>query len=105
MGRVERLFGDRVRKSDKMFCPHHLGGGMGLLASAHLPAKVRGDGLFEVDSNGDLLRARFCGPVVNISHGNSGRRSRSRHRAGSAVDRNAPDSLIRQEALHGWSRL
>jgi D-galactarolactone cycloisomerase len=33
-----------ILKSDKMFCPHYLGGGMGLLASAHLLAGMRGDG-------------------------------------------------------------
>jgi D-galactarolactone cycloisomerase len=58
-----------ILKSDKMFCPHYLGGGMGLLASAHLLAGMRGDDLLEVDSNDNLLRDRFCGPVVNISDG------------------------------------
>jgi D-galactarolactone cycloisomerase len=31
--------------------------------------EVRGDGLLEADSNDNLLRGRFCGPVVNISDG------------------------------------
>jgi D-galactarolactone cycloisomerase len=30
---------------------------------------VRGDGLLAVDSNDNLLRDRFCGPVVHISDG------------------------------------
>jgi L-alanine-DL-glutamate epimerase-like enolase superfamily enzyme len=30
---------------------------------------ARGGGLLEVDSNGNLPRARFCGPVANISDG------------------------------------
>jgi L-alanine-DL-glutamate epimerase-like enolase superfamily enzyme len=58
-----------ILESDKMFCPHDLGGGIGLLASAHLLAGVGGDGLLEVDSNDNPLRDRFCGPVINISDG------------------------------------
>jgi len=38
------------------FCPHWLGGGVGLLASAHLLAAVGGDGMVEVDSNLNPLR-------------------------------------------------
>jgi hypothetical protein len=48
---------------------HATSGGMGLLATAHLTAGVRGDGLLEVDSNDNLLRDRFCGSVANISDG------------------------------------
>jgi hypothetical protein len=50
-------------RSGKTFCPHYLGGGIGLLASAHLLAGVVGDGLLKVDSNDNPLRERFCGPV------------------------------------------
>jgi L-alanine-DL-glutamate epimerase-like enolase superfamily enzyme len=56
-------------KSGKTFCPHYLGGGIGLLASAHLLAGVGGDGLLEVDSNDNPLRDRFCGPVVDVRDG------------------------------------
>jgi len=39
------------------FCPHWLGGGVGLLASAHLLAAVGGeDGMVEVDANSNPLR-------------------------------------------------
>ena len=58
-----------IMKSGKMFCPHYLGGGIGLLASAHLLAGVGGDGLLEVDSNDNPLRDRFCGPVIDIRDG------------------------------------
>jgi D-galactarolactone cycloisomerase len=58
-----------VLKSGKIFCPHYLGGGIGLLASAHLLAGVGGDGLLEVDSNDNPLRDLFCGPVNTISNG------------------------------------
>src|SRR5690606_12087963 len=33
----------------RRYCPHFLGGGIGLIASAHLLAAVGGDGLLEVD--------------------------------------------------------
>ena len=58
-----------ILKSGKMFCPHYLGGGIGLLASAHLLAGVGGNGLLEVDSNDNPLRDRFCGPVIDIRDG------------------------------------
>lgn len=58
-----------ILKSGKMFCPHYLGGGIGLLASAHLLAGVGGDGLLEVDSNDNPLRDRFCGTVIDIRDG------------------------------------
>jgi D-galactarolactone cycloisomerase len=58
-----------IVRSGKMFCPHYLGGGIGLLASAHLLAGVGGDGLLEVDSNDNPLRDRFCGPLLHISDG------------------------------------
>ena len=58
-----------ILRSGKMFCPHYLGGGIGLLASAHLLAGVGGDGLLEVDSNDNPLRDLFCGPVIHIADG------------------------------------
>ncbi|HYS87366.1 MAG TPA: mandelate racemase/muconate lactonizing enzyme family protein [Bradyrhizobium sp.] len=58
-----------ILTSGKIFCPHYLGGGIGLLASAHLLAGVGGDGLLEVDANDNPLRDRFCGPVADIRDG------------------------------------
>jgi len=58
-----------IMRSGKIFCPHYLGGGVGLLASAHLLAGVGGDGLLEVDSNDNPLRDLFCGPVIDIRDG------------------------------------
>lgn len=58
-----------ILKSGKTFCPHYLGGGIGLLASAHLLAGVGGNGLLEVNSNDNPLRDRFCGPVANVKDG------------------------------------
>ncbi|HUN95174.1 MAG TPA: mandelate racemase/muconate lactonizing enzyme family protein [Bradyrhizobium sp.] len=58
-----------ILKSGKIFCPHYLGGGIGLLASAHLLAGIGGSGLLEVDSNDNPLRDRFCGPVASVKDG------------------------------------
>lgn len=60
---------NEIIKSGKTFCPHYLGGGIGLLASAHLLAGAGGDGWLEVDINDNPLRDRFCGPVLNLSDG------------------------------------
>lgn len=57
------------RAAGKTFCPHYLGGGIGLLASAHLLAGVGGDGLLEVDSNDNPLRDELCGPVAHVVNG------------------------------------
>ena len=46
----------KVIKSGKRYCPHYLGGGVGLAASAHLLAAISGDGMLEIDSNENSLR-------------------------------------------------
>jgi L-alanine-DL-glutamate epimerase-like enolase superfamily enzyme len=58
-----------VLASKRHYCPHFLGGGIGLLASAHLLAGSRGGGLLEVDSNDNPLREDFCGAVAGIKEG------------------------------------
>ena len=58
-----------IRTAGKMFCPHYLGGGIGLLASAHLLAGIGGDGFLEIDSNDNPLRDQFCGQVADVSAG------------------------------------
>lgn len=45
-----------VISAGKTYCPHFLGGGVGLLASAHLLAALGGDGALEVDANANPLR-------------------------------------------------
>ncbi|CZF82990.1 mandelate racemase/muconate lactonizing enzyme family protein [Grimontia marina] len=45
-----------VRQEGLMYCPHFLGGGIGLMASAHLLAAVGGEGMLEVDVNTNPLR-------------------------------------------------
>ena len=42
-----------------VFCPHWLGGGVGLVASLHLLAAVGGPGVLEVDANPNSLRDVF----------------------------------------------
>ena len=57
-----------VAASNRVYCPHYLGGGIGLLASAHLLAACNG-GFLEVDSNDNPLRENFCGMVAAIKDG------------------------------------
>lgn len=45
-----------ARDAGLTYCPHWLGGGVGLLASAHLLAAVGGNGMLEVDANTNPLR-------------------------------------------------
>lgn len=58
-----------ILEAGKTFCPHYLGGGIGLLASAHLLAGVGGDGWLEVDANDNPLRDLLCGPILNVRDG------------------------------------
>ncbi|MDF1775513.1 MAG: mandelate racemase/muconate lactonizing enzyme family protein [Rhizobiaceae bacterium] len=50
--------------ADKLYCPHYLGGGIGLAASAHLLAAVGGDGLLEIDANENVLRTELFPAMV-----------------------------------------
>ncbi len=51
------------------YCPHYLGGGIGLIASAHLLAAVGGDGMLEVDINTNPLREKLAEPFPNNTDG------------------------------------
>lgn len=53
----------------RMFCPHWLGGGIGLLASMHLKAAVGGPGYVEVDSNPNPLRELLATPYPAVNEG------------------------------------
>jgi L-alanine-DL-glutamate epimerase-like enolase superfamily enzyme len=59
----------RVLAARLRYCPHWLGGGIGLLASAHLLAAVGGDGMLEVDANDNPLRTLTCGPLRAVQDG------------------------------------
>lgn len=58
-----------VLKAGLRYCPHYLGGGIGLLASAHLLAAVGGDGLLEVDCNPNPLRELLARPFPAVREG------------------------------------
>ena len=54
----------RIRTAGRQYCPHYLGGGIGLVASAHLLAAAGGDGLLEVDVLPNPLRDIVAIPPV-----------------------------------------
>ncbi|MGR3758222.1 MAG: mandelate racemase/muconate lactonizing enzyme family protein [Tranquillimonas sp.] len=53
----------------RVYCPHFLGGGVGLAASAHLLAAAGGPGLLEVDVNPNPLRDAFDAVRDRVSAG------------------------------------
>ena len=53
----------------RRYCPHFLGGGLGLIASAELLAATGGDGKLEVDVNPNPLRSAFFEGVEPVSAG------------------------------------
>jgi L-alanine-DL-glutamate epimerase-like enolase superfamily enzyme len=55
--------------SGRAYCPHFLAGGIGQLASLHLLAAVRGNGLLEIDANPNPLRSVLIDPVLHIKDG------------------------------------
>lgn len=61
--------GRQVREGGMRFCPHWLGGGIGLIASLHLKAAVGGAGYVEVDSNDNPLREGLGRPFPTVSEG------------------------------------
>lgn len=52
-----------------VYCPHFLGGGIGLTASAHLLAAVGGGGLLEVDSSENPLLPILSGQGLALENG------------------------------------
>jgi L-alanine-DL-glutamate epimerase-like enolase superfamily enzyme len=55
---------DWARAAGLHYCPHYLGGGIGLLASAHMLAAHGGEGMLEVDANPNPLRTELA-PVFS----------------------------------------
>ena len=51
------------------YCPHFLGGGIGLLASAHVLAAAGGGGLLEIDANPNPLRTELMGRLASVQEG------------------------------------
>ena len=61
---------ERILAADLRWCPHYLGAGIGLLASAHLlAARGRSDGWLEVDANENPLRTLLCPPLATLAAG------------------------------------
>ena len=54
----------RARAAGLAYCPHYLGGGIGLMASAHLLAAF-GGGQLEVDTNENPLRSEVAAPLLD----------------------------------------
>ncbi|RIX76243.1 mandelate racemase/muconate lactonizing enzyme family protein [Acidovorax cavernicola] len=59
----------RAQAAGLRYCPHYLGAGVGLLASAHLLAAAGGDGMLEVDANPNPLRTALSPPLQRIEDG------------------------------------
>jgi len=59
----------RTRAAGLRYCPHYLGGGLGLLASAHLLAAAGGNGLLEIDANENPLRSALSPGLSRIDDG------------------------------------
>jgi L-alanine-DL-glutamate epimerase-like enolase superfamily enzyme len=53
----------------RLFCPHWLGGGIGLMASIQLKAAAGGPGYVEVDSNPNPLRTLLATPMPGLKDG------------------------------------
>ncbi len=51
------------------YCPHFLGSGVGLAASAHLLAAAGGDGLLEIDVNPNPLRSELVKGWLDVESG------------------------------------
>ncbi len=53
----------------KSYCPHFLGGAIGLVHSLHLLAAVRGPGMLEVDFNANPLREALLDRLLDVTDG------------------------------------
>jgi L-alanine-DL-glutamate epimerase-like enolase superfamily enzyme len=58
-----------ILKAGLRFCPHYLGAGIGLLASAHLLAASNNNDILEVDANTNPLRSLTCLPLNDLNNG------------------------------------
>lgn len=61
---------ERIAVAGLRWCPHYLGAGIGLLASAHLVAARGGPAtLLEIDANDNPLRTLLCPPLGSLRAG------------------------------------
>jgi D-galactarolactone cycloisomerase len=59
----------RALQAGLRYCPHFLGGGVGLLASAHVLAAAGGDGMLEIDANPNPLRSALTPQLASPAQG------------------------------------
>jgi L-alanine-DL-glutamate epimerase-like enolase superfamily enzyme len=59
----------QIRQHGLRYCPHYLGAGIGLMASAHVLAAAGGDGMLEVDANDNALRSLLAPPLAQMQDG------------------------------------
>lgn len=59
----------RIAAAGLRYCPHYLGGGIGLLASGHLLAAAGGEGMLEIDANPNPLRSSLAGALATVEDG------------------------------------
>ncbi len=59
----------QIRQHGLRYCPHYLGAGIGLMASAHVLAAAGGDGLLEIDANDNALRSLLAPPLAQVVDG------------------------------------
>lgn len=59
----------RIRAAGLRYCPHYLGAGLGLMASAQVLAAAGGDGLLEIDVNPNPLRSGLAPMLAGITDG------------------------------------
>jgi len=60
---------EKAIAAGKTYCPHWLGGGIGLLHSAQLLAAAGGDGLLEMDVNENPLRDHVLAGALSVDDG------------------------------------
>lgn len=73
---------ERAQQAGLRYCPHFLGGGIGLLASAHVLAAAGSEGMLEIDANPNPLRTRLAGKLAQIDEG----RARLGEQAGLGIE-------------------
>jgi L-alanine-DL-glutamate epimerase-like enolase superfamily enzyme len=59
----------QAQAAGSSYCPHWLGGAIGLMASLHLKAAAGGAGWVEIDANPNPLREAFAGAVPVVRDG------------------------------------
>jgi D-galactarolactone cycloisomerase len=59
----------RIREQGLVYCPHYLGAGIGLMASAHVLAAAGGPGMLEIDANPNPLRTLLAPRLARPQEG------------------------------------